>query len=1201
MMAHLAGLNDALHGFSARAWALATTIVDSPTLCARLGTDARVLRLEELAELVQVVLEETESPDLHAWAPETGSQAPPRGAGTTAQRGPGSKSPGLRTEPARPGAARSRRQPTRPLAVAAGAAAAHHQIRRLLRDIRAAVQPDEAGADAPGMGHVHPGALGYRDLGIPEIAGASTASGAAAPRAMPLSAALSARFRAADRASARRLDPAAQHALTMRGPAWTSGAHGVPIGSAGLPRALQLNEAATELAFLAPANEVADDFAAPVTQRAAPAERTTSARDGAPGAGMPLAASAARGSQAGWGADAVPGSAGATDRVGVASAAKGLAPAPRLAQVPHRTAPAGITAAHSLPAAPRRALTAAVAAAAAAQRRLAGADHLAGLPHDARGVGIGDAAEARVAAMTPRWLDTLHAWADADTGRAAVAGAAAGVAVSGGAVAGAPSLASHRRALGAARPASAGQRREAAMAQAEMVALTPGLEGEAATTAAGPNPHFAGTPRWFQRTEEPAHGAIGPGAGALRAAAAGPVGLRADALTQRLVARHGAGLAAPETAESALRSWGAPRAGYRASTAERTTVAWPEEVGAAAAAASSPGAVPTGAAHQPAARRPAPVAFVAAAAVAAVAAQSRQRLRQTASGLHAKTSGGVWQFALGAVASGAASAGLPMARGAGGPRRAVARAAGRSPERHASAGVAGELAWLHPETALSAAGETPAAALPHARVLAAGATGALVPAALRAALAVFGAHAADAAPGSVASAYLSRFFGRAEATAKPRRPLDLARPTLELRDFEAAAVESSVAKRPTGTREIGRAPAAAQPATHPDGPVLRGMAALDALLAGPAATDARLAHAALRDMRTADAEQTLLQPGVERPLESPAAETVAVRAPVAQAAWPSARLHSFAPVGLGRGRGLLNRRPAGGAVLGARASNARPSGAASWTSRRVAHSGQMAAGYGAAALGGGELLGLGGGDAAGFFGEAAATPHALHGADALAGWVTTRRGGAPIRGHAAAVAGFSRETGAGEFVQPSQADFGALGDSADLGPRGMPSHFNVHQAAAGASTYAQSPQATLIEAGGVAARQAQAMARATGPTASARANQAGAMARVLSVTDSPTGNMLPLVAPAAHAVVTAAAAKPQSEHIVTSGYGPSQGMSGQSIQGAGHADGAHGDAGHASDEGAGHDAQDVDALAAKIARSVLLRMQRERERRGQYG
>ena len=109
MMAHLAGLNDALHGFSARAWALATTIVDSPTLCARLGTDARVLRLEELAELVQVVLEETESPDLHAWAPETGSQAPPRGAGTTAQRGPGSKSPGLRTEPARPGAARSRR------------------------------------------------------------------------------------------------------------------------------------------------------------------------------------------------------------------------------------------------------------------------------------------------------------------------------------------------------------------------------------------------------------------------------------------------------------------------------------------------------------------------------------------------------------------------------------------------------------------------------------------------------------------------------------------------------------------------------------------------------------------------------------------------------------------------------------------------------------------------------------------------------------------------------------------------------------------------------------------------------------------------------------------------------------------------------------------------------------------------------------
>jgi hypothetical protein len=164
----------------------------------------------------------------------------------------------------------------------------------------------------------------------------------------------------------------------------------------------------------------------------------------------------------------------------------------------------------------------------------------------------------------------------------------------------------------------------------------------------------------------------------------------------------------------------------------------------------------------------------------------------------------------------------------------------------------------------------------------------------------------------------------------------------------------------------------------------------------------------------------------------------------------------------------------------------------------------------------------------------------------------------------------------------------------------MPSQFNYREAASGSSTYANSPQATLIEAGGAAARQAQAAARATGPTASARAHQAGAMARVLSVTDAPTSNMLPLVAPAAHAVVTAAAAKPQSEHIVTSGFGPSQGGPTQSLHGGGHGDGAPNEHGH-GDQAQGHDAQDVDALAAKIARSVMLRMQRERERRGQYG
>lgn len=108
------------------------------------------------------------------------------------------------------------------------------------------------------------------------------------------------------------------------------------------------------------------------------------------------------------------------------------------------------------------------------------------------------------------------------------------------------------------------------------------------------------------------------------------------------------------------------------------------------------------------------------------------------------------------------------------------------------------------------------------------------------------------------------------------------------------------------------------------------------------------------------------------------------------------------------------------------------------------------------------------------------------------------------------------------------------------------------------------------------------------------------MARVLSVTDRPTANMLPLVAPAAQAVVTAAAAKSQSEHVVTSGFNPTQGMAMQPLDGGnGHHQQGHGEQdAHASNP---HEHQDLDALAAKIARSILVKMQREKERRGQYG
>ncbi len=109
------------------------------------------------------------------------------------------------------------------------------------------------------------------------------------------------------------------------------------------------------------------------------------------------------------------------------------------------------------------------------------------------------------------------------------------------------------------------------------------------------------------------------------------------------------------------------------------------------------------------------------------------------------------------------------------------------------------------------------------------------------------------------------------------------------------------------------------------------------------------------------------------------------------------------------------------------------------------------------------------------------------------------------------------------------------------------------------------------------------------------------MARVLSVTAAPSENMLPLVAPAAHAMVAAAAAKPLSESIVTSGADATLGMPMMGQSSSKHGGGKGQEQGGKDEAGGPGAAQDLDALAMKIARSVMMRLKRERERRGIHG
>lgn len=428
------------------------------------------------------------------------------------------------------------------------------------------------------------------------------------------------------------------------------------------------------------------------------------------------------------------------------------------------------------------------------------------------------------------------------------------------------------------------------------------------------------------------------------------------------------------------------------------------------------------------------------------------------------------------------------------------------------------------------------------------------PVALRAALALFGDTAAPAQTRDAAKAFLSRWFGKtADGTAKAL----------------GAAVSAKLGANSGGgdvvqlRRDTTDFHAAASSDSGQDQMVLTGMAALAAM--GKSTEELKQMSAAqrpAREMRTPDVERTALAPTAE------SGDTSMVSAPVARAATrrTGAGMHQFSPISLRRGRGLLSSsRRAGGLLRTA----PRQGLLARQTTQR--------AGYGSSTLGGGDLVGLTGNNDGNFFGDSGPMPSAARGADLLSSQVQARRSERTGRGHAAAVAQ-SGQTQQHQFVRTS---------TGNEGPSSLPSDFG------GDFVRPQSQAAAVQQA-------IAASGRGAGATAGMKSIQAGAMARVLSVTDAPSANMLPLVAPAARAVVAAAAAKPLSESIVTSGADSSL-FAPITSMGGGKKGKGGGEQAHAGAESGHGQPQDLDALAAKIARAVMVRIKRERERRGIHG
>ncbi len=1039
MMAQLPGLSHVVGGFSMRAWRMATAIVETPLLCARLGMAAHLLRLEDLAELVQVMLEETEAGDPD-FAPEHVAQGGERPTGRVAPdrtfRQPRS------SQPRRLGALDAWKRP----------------VRRVIQEVRAALagMPTRATDSLTGRpDSMEPRAADVSLRGLTPVA-ATPQTVLPAPAPWASSTALD-RFRIAERQSIRRVGPPEQAAWAARA---------APIAQAGVSQAPDRNDIATERPLLAVGpNEVSETATSP---RHPKAYETTS-RFRPPG------------------------------------------PTPRE------------------PASNHRALNAWVAHATISEGTQAVARHFAGPRAAASAFSTGaptDRASVYVAAMAPRWQRTLGVWAHAE-----------GVAPT----ASRPVDRERHRQRSSRLEATANHQNRA-LGGGERVTLSL----PAATPAAfGQEPRAidgVGLPQGLSGKSDEFHAS---------AAAAGRVGLRGAAAMPASGQRHG-GENPVSTARADLAGSRSAWRPWRMGESERTSVALAVDLAATSAAAD--------AATRPTVREKfGPRANAVAGAISAVVARAARGIATS------KPTHGLRQLihpeAIGRdVDTAPMRSALPFGRREA-PSPWPVEAAGATRPR--TAAHANDLAWLRPDDAVDDATETTTGARTAARaprMLAAGSTPALVPTALRAALAVFGERSTAQPDGSVAAAYLARFFDRPVPVGAQHRAAELTHLRLNAAD------------------DVGHAsPAAAERHAAPEaGPVLRGAAALEALAAGPAAAEALLRHAGQRENQLSDAAPVPFKP------RAPATAVDSARPKGAISVWPSAHVHHFSPVGLERGRGLLAR----GARRTDRSPLPRRATTKPWTAPRGAFS--VAAGYGQAALGPSELLGLHPFDVPGFFGEGSATPNGLRGAHALASWIAERRVGTAVRKPASPGTRPVHLDPAAAVLPAHRPDRAAWGDQAEAGPRHVPTNFSYRPAGYGAA-----PQATLLEGGGAAAHHADATARATGPSASTRATQASRMARVLSVTDSPTGDMLPLIAPAAHAIVTAAAAKPQSEPV--GGYGPSEGTAPPSAPSHGSADRHFGDA------APGQDAEDVDALAARIARSVLLRMQRERERRGEYG
>ncbi|MSP92906.1 MAG: hypothetical protein EXR79_14070 [Myxococcales bacterium] len=574
-----------------------------------------------------------------------------------------------------------------------------------------------------------------------------------------------------------------------------------------------------------------------------------------------------------------------------------------------------------------------------------------------------------------------------------------------------------------------------------------------------------------------------------------------------------------------------------------------------------------------------------------------------------------------------AAAGVSDAQGAGPGTLDVRRAVtGTADTRRASPGALRDLTASARTLSAATAGGTLGAGVGGAAAssrLGAAAIGEFgEPAALRAALQLFG-PSVQAGEGSLGQAWLAKWMGRSNwssatetaATQHAASRLSSAGEMLGLEPERSAASSRGAGGAAQGGASA-RTGGPGAPTSVRDGTSslqdsnsveFKGLAALTALR-GPLKTgDDELARLAAfqrsaernwgpqdrvlhssggpeRTLRTGDPERALLDPGTPdstRPAPGAAAATAFAttttaargdvrsgRAARSAAKSNAVQLHEFVPTGLRRGRSLL--------------SSGRRAGLLSRVSPRVGgmvgRSGHGGAGYGAAGLGPGELLGLSGADGASFFGDGAPATAAARGADRLSSLVFARRAARLGRGHIAAVA-----AGTGELLQAPSA-----GQPEGLGH--IPSNFDFSRPAGEFVDPAAAVQRAVTNAG-----------RGRGASATARTIQTGAMARVLSVTASPTDNMLPLVAPAASAIVHAAAAKPLTESIVTSGadasmYMPMQGQSGSKKSGEGGKGG-----GDRSETPGDHAAQDMDALAQKIARSVMVRIKRERERRGIHG